>query len=238
MPGRPFQNLENRQFGLLMVIGQSELRGRYRYWPVQCNCEAKTKKWVRAGNLLSKNGITSCGCKVAVAVGNSHRIHGFSATPTGNSWYKMISRCYEKSNPDYTEWGGRGIKVCAFLRASPVNLVMMIGLKPPGKKSIDRIANELHYSCGGCDECLTNGWKFNIKWSTDREQSRNKRNNIWITHEGRTQIVADWAKEIGVDRNTIVKRFKRGLPINEPIPRSGCSASLWGFPLPDQLEGV
>lgn len=217
---KPFQDLEGKTINDLTVTGPSEMRGHYRFWPVRCKCGIE--KWVSAHNLLSE-ATKGCSCRRKL-VGDRQRVHGLGATPTGGSWYKMLNRCYQKNNPDYPDYGGRGIKVCEFLRISPVNLVILIGLRPEGRMSIHRIDNDGNYSCGQCAECLQNNWAKNVKWATDDEQARNKRNNIWITHDGRTQLLQDWVKETGLSYTTIRRRWNRGQPITKDlrsIPKEG-----------------
>ncbi|RLD04872.1 MAG: hypothetical protein DRI65_09915 [Chloroflexota bacterium] len=38
--------------------------------------------------------------------------HGLSQTQEYNSWKKMMYRCYKEADPDYKNYGARGIKVC------------------------------------------------------------------------------------------------------------------------------
>jgi hypothetical protein len=82
------------------------------------------------------------------------------------TFYNMIQRCYNPNNPDYKHYGGRGIKVCdRWLEVKGfLNFIEDVGVKPKGK-SLDRIDNNADYS------------KENCRWSTQYEQSRNKRNN-------------------------------------------------------------
>jgi hypothetical protein len=203
---RPFQNILNRKFGYLTITGESELRGLRRFWPVACKCG--TQKWVEASSLLS--GVTvSCGCWKDNAIGNRNRTHGLSRDVTYKTWSNMIHRCYDTKNNEYKNYGGRGIRICQFLQASPANLINLIGSRPSGKV-IDRIDNNGNYSCGSCKECFQCAWTLNIKWSTAAESARNRRTNIWITHEGRTQIAQDWAKELGISHDVVVKRFRHG----------------------------
>jgi len=50
----------------------------------------------------------------------------------------------------------------------------------------------------------------NCRWATMREQENNKRNNVRLTHAGRTQTVAEWARETGIGYQTIRKRMEAG----------------------------
>ena len=64
--------------------------------------------------------------------------------------------------------------------------------------SIERIDNELGYSPKNC------------KWATRIEQHNNKRNNLLITHNRRTQTVAQWGRELNINNRTILSRIRTG----------------------------
>lgn len=92
--------------------------------------------------------------------------HGAYGTPTYWSWSGMQIRCYYPSNPSYTRYGGRGIKVCERWMGEHgfVNFLADMGEKPDGK-SLDRIDNDGNYEPGNC------------KWSTGVEQQANRRSS-------------------------------------------------------------
>lgn len=189
-------------FGRLTVQPESEMRGTRRYWKCVCQCGGVV--WAPRNNLVA-GCIQSCGCLRREMVAKRNHVHGFAHTPTGNAWRNMIQRCYLKSLPTYSTWGGRGIRVCEFLRTSPVNLVMVIGLRPAPNLTLDREDNDGHYSCGSCAECMEHGWPLNIRWITQKEQMRNLRKNVIISVDGRLQCMSAWAEEIGVPQQS----FKR-----------------------------
>lgn len=93
-------------------------------------------------------------------------------TPTHNSWMSMKQRCLNSNTPMYRYYGGRGIKVCLNWMIYH-NFLNDLGEKPEGT-SLDRINTNANYSCGHCEECLREGWKFNCRWATAKEQARNK----------------------------------------------------------------
>lgn len=45
---------------------------------------------------------------------------------------------------------------------------------------------------------------------TTSENSRNKRNNIWLTFDGVTMIAKDWSRHSPVNYRAFVKRIRRG----------------------------
>lgn len=72
-----------------------------------------------------------------------------------------------------------------------------MGPRPSKKHSLDRYPdNNGHYEPG------------NVRWATREQQSRNKRNNIWLEYNGKAMILADWAKYMGVFPNVIARRLK------------------------------
>jgi hypothetical protein len=88
----------------------------------------------------------------------------------------MIQRCLNQNHPRFKDWGGRGIKICEYLRSQFENFYADLGDKPTSDHSIDRYPNnDGNYSCGHCDECKRNDWPKNIRWATGIEQAENKR---------------------------------------------------------------
>ena len=58
---------------------------------------------------------------------------------------------------------------------------------------------------------------FNCVWASRRVQGRNMRRNRWLTFQGRTMVVEDWAKEIGHKATVILDRIKREFPIEKVL---------------------
>lgn len=114
----------------------------------------------------------------------------------------MLHRCYVKKNIGYALYGGRGITVCARWRKSFKAFVRDMGPRPSPKHSLDRINNDGPYSPKNC------------RWATTAEQARNRRNTKFFTHEGRTQIAADWALELGMKLSALKWRLGRGATIS------------------------
>ena len=49
----------------------------------------------------------------------------------------------------------------------------------------------------------------------------NKRNNRVITYDGRTQILAQWARELGIHHATIRNRLLKGWSVKEAFYGKG-----------------
>lgn len=152
--------------------------------------------------------------------------HGLTYSPEHRAWSAIKTRC---RNPNFIGWkryGGRGIKVCQGIFDSFLLFLKLVGKKPLEKMQLDRKNNEGHYSCGECSECHINDWPLNIKWSTPKENSRNKHNNRLITHAGKTQTLSQWAEELGIRTDTLFKRFWRGESIELAL-QSGLHKLGW-----------
>lgn len=100
--------------------------------------------------------------------------HGQSATTTYRSWKSAKARCFNPNNKQYAGYGGRGLMVCKRWRLSFEAFLEDMGERPEGR-TLDRIDNDAHYSCGHCNECLQHGWQANCRWSTPQEQAFNRR---------------------------------------------------------------
>jgi len=59
----------------------------------------------------------------------------------------------------------------------------------------------------------------NCRWVTMKEQTRNKRNSLLLTFNGKTQIIPDWAKELNLVASTLYARASRGLSVQEIFGR-------------------
>lgn len=121
------------------------------------------------------------------------------------AWRNMTERC---SNARFTEYCGRGIKVCDRWLVFE-NFLADMG-EPPTGMSLDRIDNDKGYDLSNC------------RWATMGQQGRNKRNTIMLTHEEKIKSLADWADDLGVTQATLYHRIVRagwsvGRALTEPV---------------------
>jgi len=113
----------------------------------------------------------------------------------------MRKRCYNPSNKQYKDYGGRGIKVCDRWLDNKhgfENFLQDMGPRPSSKHSIERRDNNGNY----CPE--------NCYWATKKEQSRNTRRNCWLSAYGKTIILTDWAQELACHYTVIIYHLRRG----------------------------
>jgi hypothetical protein len=108
----------------------------------------------------------------------------------------MCQRCFNPNEDHFANYGGRGITVCERWRRYP-NFLADMGEAPP-KMTLERIDNNGNYEPGNC------------RWATKAEQARNRRTNVYLTHNGKTMCATDWAIALGVAKQIITNRKKAG----------------------------
>ncbi len=165
MSGRA-KNILGKRFTRLTVALLMPERSKkgYAQWLCECDCGNPV---VVPTNSLSEEHTRSCGCLNRDLTGERARTHGKSRAGLSeyDAWKSMLRRCYTKTNPRYSDWGGRGISVCDRWRTSFENFLSDMGLKSDPSLTLDRINNDGNYEPSNC------------RWATYLEQSKNKRRN-------------------------------------------------------------
>lgn len=180
-------------YGQLTVLDELDQAGRSRR--VLCRCSCGVEKPFYLGN-LRKGYTTSCGCHRRKVSGSRLTTHGAYGTPTHDAWRRMIHRCYNKSNRQFKDYGGRGISVCERWRANYPAFLYDMGEIPEGM-SLDRIDTDGNYELSNC------------RWATSKQQNRNRRNNRIITAFGISRCMSEWAEVTGITVGAIHSRIKR-----------------------------
>jgi hypothetical protein len=186
-------DLAGKKFGKWVAVSAyPRRRHAHVYW--HCRCECGTERAVDGQNLLNGRS-RSCGCAESRV-----RSHGKSESAEYKIWASMIQRCTKPVK----NYGARGIKVCVRWRKFE-NFYADMGPRPSPKHSIDRIDNDGNYEPSNC------------RWATRSEQAFNRRARSAITFAGRTQSMAQWAREVGIPRVTLFQRLQKGWPLEKAI---------------------
>lgn len=189
-------DLKGLVFDRLTVLreGKRTPRGDTRWW-CRCSCGAATL--ARTSHLRSGCS-RSCGCLSREAVARRHTTHGDYGSVEYRTWRGMINRCYYKRGIGYANYGGRGITVCPEWHHDYATFLASVGRRPSSKYSLGRIDNDGNYEPG------------NVTWQTSAQQSVNKRTNHFLTRDGETLTLKDWARRLGIYECTIRERIRRG----------------------------
>lgn len=124
--------------------------------------------------------------------------HGLCGTRLYRIWSLMKDRCTNPNSQEYRRYGGRGVGVCdewIHNVKSFCDWAMANGYRDD--LTIDRIDNDGNY----CPE--------NCRWVDMRVQSNNRRTNHFITHEGQTLTIAEWARRTGIPKEELRDRICR-----------------------------
>lgn len=184
-----------RKVGKLTILGPSK-----RKYHVRCRCNCGTVIEAYVSNLRLKK-TTSCGSHrngtLSVSV---NIVSGDSRHSLYSLWRGMINRCFNKRQPHYARYGGRGITVCSRWLTFR-NFVSDMGLRPSKHHTLERLDNSKNYCPDNC------------RWETYKTQARNKRiarNVRLISFRGQTRSLTDWANQLEMLPITLMKRFQSG----------------------------
>lgn len=199
-------NLEGMTFGRLTVLERIGMRNRMYLWKCKCECGNYTE--VVTAKLISGH-TRSCGCLQRDAVSWRSRMWPHGPSPTKKYFTEdeqrlrtvlnmMRARCYNPKSSSYRLYGARGITVCDEWINSPETFVKW-GIANGYRKglSIDRIDNNKGYSPENC------------RWATPSEQNANRRSNVRITVDGVDDILSNWSRKTGIERNKLSRLFHK-----------------------------
>ena len=191
-----YRNLLGMRFWKLVVIG-IDANDRRRAL-VRCDCGVE--KSLNRGRLVSGK-VKSCGCHRTMWT----RTHG--RTLEYVSYHSMLQRCLNSRSGEFDDYGGRGIAVCDRWRGKHgfAHFLTDMGTRPSVKHTLDRKDNDLGYTSDNC------------RWATTKQQSRNKRNTVYVEIDGVRRPVADVADEHHVNRAVFKTRLRMGWDVQRAI---------------------
>ena len=134
--------------------------------------------------------------------------HGKSRTAEYKIWHHMIRRCDVRSHKFFKNYGGRGIKVCDRWRDF-ASFYEDMGPRPSPKHTIDRKDNDGDYEPRNC------------RWATRWQQNQNTRKSVIIEHDGECHSMSEWARRLGMSRQTLRLRLKNGWSVEDALTPKG-----------------
>lgn len=197
-------DLSGQRFGHLTAVRFLGLRhvrpneqSRRRTWECKCDCGNLVER--SATDLIYLEGSSqSCGC----GVGN--RVHSMTDSPEYQAWKSAKQRCENRNNPQYKNYGERGITMCDEWSESFHAFMSHMGTRPKPDLTLERIDNSRGYEPG------------NVRWATWVDQANNRRprrNANGVSFDGRSQSLKAWCAELGINYEAARGRRRRGWPI-------------------------
>lgn len=163
-------------------------------WKMRCSCG----NFFIAQPSCSSGMCPSCGQEV----GRIKRIkHGEAPMKGKNStrlyriWDCMRSRCNNKRDTGYKNYGGRGIKVCPEWKDYLIFKEWALANGYDEKLTIDRINVDGDYEPSNC------------RWVNNIVQSRNRRNNHLVSYKGETRTLVEWSEIVGIKYKVLSHRL-------------------------------
>lgn len=108
-----------------------------------------------------------------------------------NIWITMLHRCEDVKREKYKDYGGRGISVCEEWHDANVFMDWAFANGYESGLQIDRIDVNGNYEPSNC------------RWVTPKENSRNRRNTVFLTIDDETKCVAEWCETVSVSQYTV-----------------------------------
>lgn len=206
--GAPYKHKDGDTLNGIVLIKRLNKTGNDHNGEFQCPDCSKgfTAKF---SNVMSGN-TASCGCKMKI--GNNLK-HGHNRKGKTSSeyriWAGMIDRCENINTPAYSDYGGRGIKVCERWRNSFESFLADVGRRPSKNHSLDRWPNNNgNYEPG------------NFRWATQKEQCRNTRKTLHVDYNGERKPLRQICEELNLDFKAVWHRIaKEKLSVKEAIEK-------------------
>lgn len=119
-----------------------------------------------------------------------------------STWSGMVQRCVNPRAQSWSDYGGRGIRVCDRWAGSFEAFLSDMGERPSARHSLDRINNNGHYEAQNC------------RWATKKQQARNMRSNRLIAGISLSEVV----EKSGINYQTVLSRIDRaGWSVDEAL---------------------
>ena len=188
-------DLTGQRFERLVVASYSHSNQNGRaVW--NCICDCGNTLTVKGNALLSGN-TKSCGCLKADCAANMKYRHGQRNSRLYRIWSGMMTRCNNPHFHEYARYGGRGISVCLEWQDFALFHEWATGNGYSDDLSLDRIDNNGNY----CPE--------NCRWVTRQVQANNTSRNHYLTFNGETHTMSEWATITGIAYFIIRERINK-----------------------------
>lgn len=202
-----------KKFGRLTVATLYDKRTKWRQKQYICKCDCGSKSVVIGGD-IRRGRTKSCGClKIEKLTKHGHNTRSKGESPTYISWKAMKSRCINKNNNMYKYYGEKGVKVHPKWIGEDgfANFRKDMGDCPETPEGEPRLTLSRHKDNGNYEP-------GNCKWATLEEQLMQKKDMVWIKHNGKDYTMREFCELENVDRQAFRYRFRAlGMTVEESL---------------------
>lgn len=193
-------DISGQKFGRLLALYPTH-KGRRTAWKCICDCGSEV---IVTTDALRANKSKSCGCYAKERARDANIKHNKRYTRLYSTFARMKQRCYNKNNPKYKNYGGRGIQICQewlddfdkFYDWSLSNGYSEI-------LTIDRINVNGNYEPSNC------------RWVDMKEQSKNRTTNIVVKYNGESKVLSEWCSILNLDYKLVNRRINDGWNVED-----------------------
>ena len=123
--------------------------------------------------------------------------------PLYRRWTAIRQFINNSSTPRHSQYRGLECQGLDNFKIFSEFIESEIGLPPKPDSKLNRIDQSL-------------GWiPSNVRWTDNLNVSNNRRFNIRVEYQGRTQTLKNWARELGFKYDTVLTRFQRGWSVED-----------------------
>lgn len=122
------------------------------------------------------------------------------------AWGDARRRCNTSNSKMWKHYGGRGISMCDRWINNFDFFMEDMGQRPENM-TLERIDVNGNYEPSNC------------VWASARAQSLNRRNTVRLTVDGITLSASEWADKLGIARNSVFHRIKRGYELSDILSK-------------------
>jgi hypothetical protein len=153
------------------------------------------------------------GTRRCLGRGRHGHLRGGKRPPEYAVWAMLLQKCLNPSYRGYQSYGGSGAQVCVRWREIDgyTNFLADVGPQPFPGAGLRRLDPNGNFEPG------------NVTWDDTRSCRL-------LTHNGRTQSITAWARELGVRAGTLRARLHQGWSIGEVLGRRvspRCPSRYW-----------
>jgi hypothetical protein len=206
-----------KRYGCYTVIGIGIRKGCRNEQHYICKCDCGNETELTKSQITQKNHICCKKCRGNyLKTNNGSYKHGDTKSQLYTVWCNMRSRCYSEKSNRYSTYGAKGIKVCDEWLGNNGYQNFMDWAYANGYSTERTETGHIKYTLDRID-FNGNYEPSNCRWITIQEQQNNRKDNKYITYNGETHTMAEWARILNVPYHRIQSRMINGMDFEDAI---------------------